>query len=83
MVDKMRLRSDQRVGEMNKLAQEFSQGITVFVHLVHGKPESQLLKVAQKHVRRTAFTFWPRPWRDPCIECVTDDSSCPRRMPIS
>jgi nucleotide-binding universal stress UspA family protein len=43
------LRSDNRVEAVNKIAQEFDSGVTTFTHVVHGKPDGQLLKVAKKH----------------------------------
>ena len=51
-VDKLRLRSDQRVAAMSKIAAEFPDTVKVITHVVHGKPENQMLKVAQKHVRK-------------------------------
>lgn len=50
-LDKSRSRSDQRVAEMVKIASFFPENITVITHVVHGRPEAQLLIVAQKHVR--------------------------------
>ena len=47
----MRTRSDTRLADISKIAREFEDGVEVLTHLVHGRPEKELLKCMNTHVR--------------------------------
>ena len=46
----MRTRSDTRLADISKIAREFEDGVEVLTHLVHGRPEKELLKCMNTHV---------------------------------
>lgn len=51
--DGARSRADSRVKEIADLSKRVDSAAKVLTHVVHGKPESTLIGVAEKHVSRT------------------------------
>lgn len=47
----MRSNSDARLAQISKISNDYPEGVEVLTHLVHGRPEKELLKCVATHVR--------------------------------